>query len=249
MSYFPIDHNILTSSVWSQGTPEQLKVWFYLLLSANPRTGVVEDADPGIALRCGLPLDVTRAALEWLAGPDPNSRTKANEGRRIKRLDAGIQVLNYQRYQDKDHSSHRVRRYRERVTQRHDLSRAGHGGNEEQEQEQEQEQTNNRSVAKRTRRGVDASPFPSKRAVDVYRETYPRGEPHPAMLKALRSLSAARGWDAVEPELRAYLRGTELQFQSWPKFAAGFGTWAKAYPAQPPRTRPADPGHCAPMED
>lgn len=115
MTYFPLDRDILSSSVWAQGTPEQVKVWFYLLVEANPRTGSVEDADPAIALRCGLPLDVTVAALEWLASPDPYSRTKDYDGRRIARLPGGgFLVLNYLRHQGKDHSTPRVRSWRER---------------------------------------------------------------------------------------------------------------------------------------
>lgn len=37
--------DLLSSSTWAEGTPEQVKVWIYLLLAANPRTGVVKDAD------------------------------------------------------------------------------------------------------------------------------------------------------------------------------------------------------------
>ena len=115
MSYFPLDRDVLSSSLWAQGTPAQFKVFSYLLLSANPRTGIVEDADPAVALRCGLPLDVTVAALDWLASPDPFSRTKDHEGRRIERLpQGGIRVLNYLRRQNKDHSTPRVRRWRQR---------------------------------------------------------------------------------------------------------------------------------------
>lgn len=116
MSYFPLDRDILTSSVWAQGTPEQIKVWLYLLLAANPRNGIVEDADPGIALRCGLSLESTTAALDWLAAPDLYSRTKHHDGRRIERLSkGGFRVLNYVAHRDKDYSTPRVRRFRERT--------------------------------------------------------------------------------------------------------------------------------------
>ena len=115
MSYFPLDRDILSSSVWAQGTPEQLKVWFYLLLEADPRTGVVEDADPGIAIRCKLPLEVTVEALEWLAAPDPFSRTKDNDGRRLERRpEGGIRILNYERHRDRDWSTPRVKKWRQR---------------------------------------------------------------------------------------------------------------------------------------
>jgi hypothetical protein len=116
MSYFPLDRDILTSSLWATGTPEAFKVWSYLLLSADPRTGVVEDTDPGIALRCALPLDATVQVLDWLAAPDPYSRSKEAEGRRIERLpEGGIRLVNYLVRRDKDYSTPRVKRWRERT--------------------------------------------------------------------------------------------------------------------------------------
>ena len=115
MSYFPLDREILSSSVWAQGTPEQLKIWLYLLVTADPRTGIVADSDPGIALRCGLALDVTTEALDWLASPDPYSRTKDHDGQRIQRLpDGGIRIFTYLAHQNRDYSTPRVRAFRQR---------------------------------------------------------------------------------------------------------------------------------------
>jgi len=87
----------------------------YLLLSADPRTGIVPDADPGIALRCGLDLEETAAALDWLASPDPYSRTEDHDGRRIERTDDGrIHILNYMEHANRDYSTPRVRNWREK---------------------------------------------------------------------------------------------------------------------------------------
>ena len=46
MSYFPLDRELLTSSIWTDASPAALKVWFYLLLSADPRNGIVRDTVP-----------------------------------------------------------------------------------------------------------------------------------------------------------------------------------------------------------
>jgi hypothetical protein len=63
------------------------------------------------------------------------------------------------------------------------------------------------------------------------------GEPEPAMLRALAALAKNHGWEAIEPEERAYIRGKvragEWKFHSWPAFAAEFGTWATQYPPPP----------------
>lgn len=71
-----------------------------------------------------------------------------------------------------------------------------------------------------------AKEFPSRRAANVYLKHYPKGEPPGAMFKALRPLVTEHGWELVEPELEAYLVRTAIDFHSWPKFAAGFGSWA-----------------------
>lgn len=123
MSYFPMDRDLLSSSIWSQGTPEQVKVWIYLLLAADVNTGIVADAMPGVALRCGLPLGVTKEALDYLASPDPESRTTENDGRRIEPMPGGgYQLLNYSAKRDRDWSTPRVRRWKDR--QREVFSRA-----------------------------------------------------------------------------------------------------------------------------
>lgn len=129
MTFFPLAHDLLTSSLWFGGTPTQVKVWIYLLLAADPRTGIVADSDPAIATRCGLALDETLAALEWLTLPDPYSRTKEHDGRRLSRLPSGgYQILNYQKHKAQDHSTWRVRRFRE--TQRNDMKRNETDGND-----------------------------------------------------------------------------------------------------------------------
>jgi hypothetical protein len=115
VSFFPIDRDLLTSSMWATGSPEAIKLWVYMLLSANPRTGVVDDAAPALALRCGIPLDKTLVALDWLASPDTHSRSKNDDGRRIEPLeDGGYRLVNYMKRSLKDHSTPRVQRFRQR---------------------------------------------------------------------------------------------------------------------------------------
>lgn len=81
------------------------------------------------------------------------------------------------------------------------------------------------------------APFPSARAVDIYRRHRP-GDPPKAIFKPLRNLVTKHGWDAVEPELDAYLQQTPLEFESIAgKFLPGFGEWVsklgRASPSKP----------------
>jgi len=115
VSFFPIDRDILTSSIWVQGTPEQIKVWFYLMLTAHRTNGVVTDTIPAIAQRCALSIKVTQEAIHFFAQPDRFSRTKDREGRKIELTPEGhIRLINYEKHRDKDYSTPRVQKWRER---------------------------------------------------------------------------------------------------------------------------------------
>lgn len=118
VSFFPLDREILNSSLWADGSAGDLKVWLYLLLRADRQTGVVPDADPAIALHCGLDLDQVASTLARLEAPDKYSRTETKEGRRIERIHGRIRIVNYRKYMNKDYSTPRVQRWRERQKKR-----------------------------------------------------------------------------------------------------------------------------------
>lgn len=80
----------------------------------------------------------------------------------------------------------------------------------------------------------------SKRAAEIYQRFYPNGRVPGAMFKELRPLVLKHGWEVVEPELCAYLEQTEIAYQSWPKFAAGFGTWTKGRGSRGPGPQPSE---------
>lgn len=81
--------------------------WYGLVPSAGP--GLIR-ADANPEMEDGI------AALERLCAPDPDSRSRLFEGRRMARIDGGYLILNYIKYRDKDHTAvTRQRRYRERL--------------------------------------------------------------------------------------------------------------------------------------
>lgn len=58
-------------------------------------------------------------ALERLASPEPGSRSKEYEGRRLVRVNGGFILLNYDKFRTKDHTAaERMRRYRKRLKER-----------------------------------------------------------------------------------------------------------------------------------
>ncbi len=226
LTYFPLDRDILTSSLWAQGTPKAMKVWLYLLLVADPRTGMVEDSDPGIALRCGLTLEETEEVLEWLAAPDRKSRTLAEEGRRIRRIPGtGIEIINYTRKRDKDYSTPRVKRWRERNGETVDETVKRSLSDTETTNKNKNKNTNKRK--QRTTEAADAAvkPEPSKvddpnwntQFADDFRTTYGVTKVPGMFFPQVERVATVYGWRVTRPALLGYMRETEVALLAIPK--------------------------------
>lgn len=77
--------------------------------------GVIRAAGVGIVSRVGIDHERGLAALERLGEPEPDSRSRDYEGRRLVRIDGGYVVLNFMKYRDRDHgAAERMRRLRAR---------------------------------------------------------------------------------------------------------------------------------------
>lgn len=94
-----IFESLLDSTVW-QETKETRLVWITMLLMKN-RLHVVEASVPGLAKRAGVTIQECEAALARFLLPDPYSRTKEHEGRRIEVVDGGWKVLNGEAYKQR----------------------------------------------------------------------------------------------------------------------------------------------------
>ena len=106
-----LDAEILSSSIWSEASHVRL-VWITLLVLCD-LDGYVGASVPGIAKAAGVPLAEAESALERLQGPDPYSRTRKDEGRRLRKAERGWQILNFTDHVDR--LSKERRKTRERV--------------------------------------------------------------------------------------------------------------------------------------
>lgn len=114
MSFFPVDRGIFASSVWLTGSAEERVLWFWLLGNRDD-DGVVRHRELAIADGAKLPRDVVEASLGKFSEPDPDSRTRDHEGRRIDRTPEGfVRILNHELYYSRDYSTPRWRRWKER---------------------------------------------------------------------------------------------------------------------------------------
>lgn len=88
--------SIVTSSIWCESNTI-LRVWIAMLATADSE-GLVEGSVPGFANLARVTRDELCEAIDVLSSPDNDSRTPANEGRRIETVEGGWQVLNYSAY-------------------------------------------------------------------------------------------------------------------------------------------------------
>jgi len=133
--YTKLFGSILDSTVWA--TPSAVRCVWITMLAMSDRDGIVEASVPGLAKRSGVDRGDCERALALFLAPDPDSRSREFEGRRIRPVDGGWQLLNYEKYRDKSSlderkskDAARQKRKRDRDAASRDASRSvttGHG--------------------------------------------------------------------------------------------------------------------------
>jgi len=112
MAYTKLAHSILTSTVW-QADDQTRIVWMTLLAMAD-QNGEVQASIPGLAHIARVPVDRCRDAIATFLSPDPDSRTKDDEGRRIEEIRGGWSLINHNHYRDLASDEDRKRKAAER---------------------------------------------------------------------------------------------------------------------------------------
>lgn len=132
--YVKIFESIIHSTIW-QEEPHVKVVWITLLAMADSN-GEVQSSIPGLARASGVTIRQCEEAIQKFLAPDPYSRSKTAEGRRIEEIHGGWELINYREYrklksqeQTKEMDAARSKRYRLRqkessrtVTNRHEES-------------------------------------------------------------------------------------------------------------------------------
>lgn len=102
MGYTPVFDSIYTGTLY--GKWPAAAVWASLLPLMDQR-GELNLSFEAIAGMTGWPMDLLRAGIDQLEQPDPGSRTDAEEGRRLVRLDSrrawGWRAVNHGKYREK----------------------------------------------------------------------------------------------------------------------------------------------------
>lgn len=98
MSFTKLFSSITESTIWAEEDKTRL-VWITMLAMAD-RMGRVWASVPGLANRARVSIESTIEALAKFQSPDPYSRTKDFDGRRIEEIDGGWRLLNHKKYRE-----------------------------------------------------------------------------------------------------------------------------------------------------
>jgi hypothetical protein len=117
--YTKLFSSMIHSTIWRE--PNHVRIVWVTMLAMAGRDGIVEASVPGLADAARVTVDECKDALRRLAEPDPDSRSKDKDGRRILELDGGWEIVNHRKYREKlskedmrEKTAIRVARYRER---------------------------------------------------------------------------------------------------------------------------------------
>jgi hypothetical protein len=99
VDFLKLDTRLLDSTCWELDAPTRI-VWLCLLLKADSWCKV-EGVPRTLARAANVTLEECKRALDILKSPDPESRSKKEEGRRIREIEGGWYIINLQEYRDK----------------------------------------------------------------------------------------------------------------------------------------------------
>lgn len=99
--------SILTSSIWSED--DKTRIMWVTVLACADKDGFCQASVPGLAAMARMSVQDAVNAITKLESPDPYSRTRDHDGRRLEQTDGGWIVVNYAKYRDRD----RIERRRE----------------------------------------------------------------------------------------------------------------------------------------
>ena len=96
MSFSKLDSGITKSSLWSE--PLHVRIVFVSFLAEKDEFGFVSASRTGMIRTCNVTAEQFDDAEMVLLSPDPDSKSKEYEGRRISKVEGGWIVLNHEKY-------------------------------------------------------------------------------------------------------------------------------------------------------
>jgi hypothetical protein len=95
-SYTKLFSSITASTIWME--PAGTRLTWITMLAMTDKHGCVYSSVPGLADRAKVSRQEVDIALACFLAPDPDSRTKDMEGRRVEEIDGGWRLLNHAKF-------------------------------------------------------------------------------------------------------------------------------------------------------
>jgi hypothetical protein len=222
MPFVKLDCGILDSSIWIDRPAREL--FITALLMAEPTVfdepqeaievrslkktgfvvppgcyGIVRAAGSGIVRRAGLnDIEEGMKALERLASPEDDSRSREWDGRRLVRVNGGFCALNFERYRKRDATAaERAKRYRDKQKEgsvtRDERDATRNVTPKSQKQKQKQKQKKDIICDKR----IEAE----RRFEEHFWPAYPRRKPGEGKAEACKAFIARVVTDRISADL------------------------------------------------
>ncbi len=115
---------VLTSTIWQE--PDTTRIVWITMLALKDAGGFVAAAVPGLANVANVSIADTEKALKTLLAPDPYSRSKEHDGRRVEAVDGGWIVLGHFKYRKMRNAEER-REYKRNWAKDHYVPRQDSG--------------------------------------------------------------------------------------------------------------------------
>ena len=100
---------------------------FQDMLILCDRDGCVDMTPEAISRRTNVPIKIIKEAIEYLSKPDPKSRSKNEDGRRIKLIDSrrdwGWIIINYEHYRNLQDEEARRASWRDAKARQREMSK------------------------------------------------------------------------------------------------------------------------------
>lgn len=97
--YTKLFGSIVLSTIWNEDHTTRI-VWITLLALRN-KNNIAEGSIPGLAVAARVSVEECQIAIQKLMSPDPHSRSKEFDGRRIQEVEGGWLILNGEKYRQK----------------------------------------------------------------------------------------------------------------------------------------------------
>jgi hypothetical protein len=113
VTYTKLFSSLPESTIWCE--PSDTRVLWITMMAMADSCGRVFGSVPGLAKRANISVESCRIGMDCLLSPDPDSRSKTDEGRRITVIDGGWRLVNYDKYREIKDNEARKKYNRDRM--------------------------------------------------------------------------------------------------------------------------------------